>query len=145
MPVEILTVGLDEATIETLAKKVASLLSDGNWPTTQSNPPSPETRRTQSAPVQNTDPEGWDKPDSVPASRPDSQPDSAPDSAPADAGPPAVRSPRCNHGEMRYVKAGYSKNGNRPYPAFYGCSAPKGEQQCQSIKVADWEARMASA
>lgn len=53
MSVEILTVGLDEATIAKLASKVADELSARFVvnSTTESNPPSSNTHRTQSAPV----------------------------------------------------------------------------------------------
>lgn len=44
-------------------------------------------------------------------------------------------SPRCAHGEMKFVPAGVSKSTGRAYGAFYGCTAPRGQQQCKSIKV----------
>lgn len=50
------------------------------------------------------------------------------------APPPAVGIPYpgdCAHGPRRLVAAGVSKNTNRPYPAFWACQAPQGQQKCR--------------
>jgi hypothetical protein len=41
--------------------------------------------------------------------------------------------PTCVHGEMRYVAAGFSRSTGKGYAAFWGCSAPRGTQQCKSV------------
>jgi len=50
------------------------------------------------------------------------------------APPPAVGIPYpgdCAHGPQRLVPAGVSKKTNRPYPAFWACQAPQGQQKCR--------------
>jgi hypothetical protein len=55
-------------------------------------------------------------------------------------GPPPVSNaptgvaPSCQHGPMRFVPGGISKTTGKGYPAFYSCSAPKG-QQCKSVNA----------
>lgn len=42
--------------------------------------------------------------------------------------------PVCVHGPRRYVPAGFSKSTGRAYPAFWGCSAPRGApDKCATV------------
>ena len=62
------------------------------------------------------------------ASAPPSDPWGAAPSAPEPSGP----APMCDHGQpMKLVPAGISKKTGSPYKAFYVCSAPSKQQQCQ--------------
>ena len=47
-------------------------------------------------------------------------------------GNPSV--PRCQHGDMRYVPAGFSQRNQRSYPAFWACPADKNDpSKCKGI------------
>jgi hypothetical protein len=46
---------------------------------------------------------------------------------PEDVGP----APRCRHGEMKYVPAGFSTRTKKNYGAFWACEGPR-EEQCDS-------------
>lgn len=44
--------------------------------------------------------------------------------------------PMCNHGMPRkFVPAGVSKKTNNPYPAFWACTNPDRNNQCNSLSV----------
>jgi hypothetical protein len=116
MAIEILSVGLEDETIQKLADAVVSRL--GGNSATQSNPPTPNSQSPQSTGSQNQEEDPW-------LSSPQGQQEQAQQN----------NVPRCQHGEMRFVPAGYSKNGGKPYDAFYGCPAPRGQQQCKSVKA----------
>lgn len=151
MAVEILTVGLDEATMTKLADMVAERLRSVT-------PVGSETRRTQTAEVSAESGSGWESEPSqasTPAS--DSRPAQAADSAPAggsDSGPAGAndlanpqRRPRCGHGDMRFVKGGFSQRSGKGYPAFWGCSSDKNtprEQKCEGINAQEWFNRVAN-
>lgn len=127
MAVEILSVSLSDETIEGLANAVARLIRNqvlgGSQPAAESNPPSSETHRTRRDGVSEGGADPWTGNAPPPPNNP--QPD--PNQAPA--------APRCEHGEMRFVKAGFSKNSGKAYNAFYGCPAPRGAQQCKSVQA----------
>lgn len=53
-------------------------------------------------------------------------------SQPQQAAGPAVPDPGpCAHGPRKYVAAGIAKGSGRPYPAFWACNAPQGQQKCR--------------
>lgn len=122
MPVEILTVGLDDAAIEKIAQRVAQLVG-GSQPGYQPVTSAPAVQATQSAqtPQQESDP--WL--DSQPPQQPVSQPQQAQQSG-----------PQCQHGAMRYVPAGFSQGSGKAYRAFWACPTPRGAQdKCKSVPV----------
>ena len=42
------------------------------------------------------------------------------------------------HGPWKAVPAGVSKNTNKPYPAFWACDQPQGEERCTNKPGRDW-------
>lgn len=124
MSVEILTVSLSDESVEKLAYRTAVLLHErmgGNQSTTHSNPPSQNSHSTQSGPNYDDDP--WAGTNATP---PPSQGQQQQQS----------NAPRCAHGEMRYVPAGFSQSTGRSYDAFWGCSGPRNlprDQKCKSV------------
>ena len=119
MSVEILSVSLDDETIEKLATAVASRLggSGTNNPETGTPDPSPPAEPQD-------DPWAGTNAQAAPQAQTQQQP------AQAQRGPTV---PSCIHGEMRYVPGGFSRSNNKPYAAFYGCPTPRGTpNQCKS-------------
>ena len=52
--------------------------------------------------------------------------------APPPAATPEAGGPLCEHGQpMKKIPAGISKASGKPYPAFYACNQPRG-QQCNA-------------
>lgn len=123
MPIEILTVGLDDDTIDKLAARVAIRLADeiadSNGRIRTANPPAQNTHRTQTDQVSESDGSGWSN-EAAPAQDEYRQPE------------PEV--PTCTHGPMKYVPGGYSKRTNKPYDAFYACQGPR-DSQCKGVKA----------
>lgn len=143
MAVEILSVSLSDESVEKVAQRVAQLL--GNQPGTLSNPPSSETHRTRSEGVSEGQADPWTG--AAPADNgnwPQGGPPASgnvphqnyqqaqPPPQQQNQGPPE---PSCVHGTMRYVPAGFSKSSGKAYQAFYGCPAPRGQEQCKSVRV----------
>ena len=122
MSIEILSIDLNDATIEKLADAVARRL--GSQTVTQSNPPSAETPSGGNAGLQPgvADPWGTTQPQQQPVQQPAQQPSAA--------------GPSCAHGPMRFVPAGFSKSTGKAYQAFWGCPASRGQAQCRSVKAA---------
>lgn len=148
MAVEILSVSLSDESIEKIANRVAMLLtaSEGNYPGTQSNHPSSETHRTQSGGVSQGQADPWTGAPPADTGQWPQQGQAVPSSPQSgyqgqQQGPPpqqenqAPQAPRCLHGEMRYVPAGFSKSSGKAYQAFYGCPAPRGQEQCKSERA----------
>lgn len=83
-----------------------------------------------------TQPDPWQASPVTPASYPAGAP--TPVSTPQGGVAPTTgqAGPVCAHGPMRFVPAGFSKSTGKPYAAFYGCPAPRGQQQCKSVKAA---------
>jgi hypothetical protein len=148
--VEILTVSLSDESIEKVAAAVARML--GNQPVAQSNPPAPETQRTQSGGFQQGQADPWvgDAPaDQGAQPQPNYQQPyvnaqgTQASPYPGQQGPPPNQqngyqqqgqTPTCNHGAMKYVPAGFSRSTNKAYNAFWGCPAPRGAQdKCRSV------------
>jgi hypothetical protein len=154
--VEILTVSLSDESIEKVAAAVARML--GNQPVAQSNPPAPETQRTQSGGFQQGQADPWvgDAPadtgqwpqggpqasGNIPHQGQQFGPPPTPTTSqgvtayPQQGPPPNQQNgyqqqgqtPTCNHGAMKYVPAGFSRSTNKAYNAFWGCPAPRGAQ-----------------
>lgn len=116
MSVEILSVSLDDETIEKLSQRVAQLVGA---PATGLRPEPQEA-----APPPQDDPWAGTNAQAAPQAQTQQQP------AQAQRGPTV---PSCIHGEMRYVPGGFSRSNNKPYAAFYGCPTPRGTpNQCKS-------------
>lgn len=153
MAVEILSVSLSDDSLEKLAQRVAQLL--GNQPSTQSNPPSPETHRTRSDGVSEGRPDPWvgnapaDNGQWPQGGQQQGQQANGPQGGYQgqqqqgyQQGPPpqrenqAPQAPQCMHGEMRFVPAGFSQSSKKAYNAFYGCPAPRGApDKCKSVSA----------
>lgn len=120
MSVEILSVSLDDETIEKLADAVSARMS-GQVGVYQEN-----VAATASRPPEQPQDDPWagTNAQAAPQAQTQQQP------AQAQRGPTV---PSCIHGEMRYVPGGFSRSNNKPYAAFYGCPTPRGTpNQCKS-------------
>ncbi len=131
-----IVVKLDEADIDAIAHRVASLLSVPAL-TTESNPPTLQfpgavgetgSPREPEAPV---DPWSAQPAPSVVSAPVQPQP-SAPTASPPGDGPPS-----CAHGPMKYVPPGIYKSGphtGQPRGYFWACSTPQGApDKCKSV------------
>lgn len=143
MSVEILSVALDPQTIEQIAQRVAQLIGGGQQAPTPAPAAGPPAGSTAPAPGQEYDP--WAGTNAAPAgaqpgyaapatAAPAAQPGTYA-AGPSAAAPPAnPGGPVCAHGPMKYVPGGFSKSTNRPYPAFWACTTPKGApDKCASV------------
>jgi hypothetical protein len=147
--VEILSVSLSPETIEQVAQRVAYLIAGG--PTqagpapgaAQATPPAPPAPAAQNQGQGDYDP--WAGTNTAPqGAAPNGQPyqqgqpshytpqgQQPPQQAPQ---APQQGGPVCAHGPMKYVPGGFSKSTNRPYPAFWACTTPKGApDKCGSV------------
>jgi hypothetical protein len=144
--VEILSVSLSPETIEQLAQRVAQLIGGGQ-PVPTAPAAAPPQPTNAPAPQGQGDYDPWAGTNTAgPAGHP-----GTPGAGPSAAAPPANQyqqpyqppqqapqapqqgGPVCAHGPMRFVPGGFSKSTNRPYPAFWGCTAPKGApDKCSS-------------
>lgn len=148
MSVQILSVALDDETIERLAQRVAAIMQGGQpVPTAPAAAPpaQPPAPAAPAAPA-TSDYDPWAGTNAAPAAAPGAYaapataaPAAAPGTyaaGPSAAAPPANGGPVCAHGPMRFVPAGFSKSTGRAYGAFWGCPAPKGApDKCGSVKV----------
>ena len=99
---------------------LATLLA--NRATGMSNVPDPNARIQQGS--QEEDPWATSGPGS-------SQPQNRQGSPQGNQSPPV---PRCQHGDMRYVPAGYSQRNQKSYPAFWACPADRNDpSKCKGI------------
>lgn len=123
MALTILTVSLDDASIEAVAQRVVQLWGNPQ-PAPQAAPATPPAQPAAppAAPPQpQADP--W---------APGAQPQ--PPAAPAAPAAPTTAAPTCAHGPMRYVPAGFAQSTGRAYAAFWGCPQPKGApDKCRSV------------
>jgi hypothetical protein len=146
--IEIMKVGLDEATIDLLAERVAQRL--------QSVTPSRSDTHSERRPdVSSGGDQGWQ---SEPSERADAQPASERRSDSTRGGSDSARRgpdlrnparrPVCDHAEMNFVKAGYSERAGKSYPAFWACSGPRElsrDEKCATINAQEWFDRVAGA
>lgn len=128
--VNILSVGLDDESLELLAQRTAALvlaqLANGVTVGQTAAAPAPAAQPpAQAAPPQQP-PDPW-------AAQRGQQAAPAAPAAPTQGGVPTT-TPTCAHGPMRHVPAGFARSTGKAYPAFWGCTQPKGApDQCKSI------------
>lgn len=141
MAIEILTVGLDDATMEEIARRVAKRLASGTpgtGPDNGSYGQQPDQGNQGADPRQGPD-DGWSSappqqgpPQGNQGHQGQSQGGYQQQQGQQQGGPAGVP-PACAHGEMKPVPGGYSKSTNKPYNAFWSCPAPRGPGQCKPV------------
>lgn len=139
MSVEILTVSLSDESVERIAQRVAQLTAGGAASYSPVGSPGQTPQPAQSpGPSQQGDP--WANTPVAAYSQQQAQPQQQYQQAPQQAPPQPTQyqqqgqAPVCAHGPMRFVQAGVSGSG-KAYGAFWGCSAPRGANQCKSVRL----------
>lgn len=103
--------------IEVSEEEVARLSLASQGMVTGSNPPSSQPPQSAEAPASQSEADPWETATPTP---------------PVQTG--VSQTPRCAHGEMRYVPAGVSQRTNRAYKAFWACDTPQGTpNKCKSV------------
>jgi hypothetical protein len=131
--VEILSVTLSPESIEALAQRVAQLLGQGQWPTTESNPGSSQNPQGANGPGSGQQGDPWMNQNGGQQQQAQQYQGPPNNQQQYQQGPPQGQQQggghNCAHGAMAFVPAGVNRNTNEPYNQYSRefCEHPEAE------------------